>query len=104
MNRSIAANLHFCNLGFNKTVGHSIFVFWQLNNLSLSLFLFLFFLFIKNQMAVFSQIKNFIKNSYIGGQKYETAARIVEEENKAKNTMPNYPELDSYRLTAKLGE
>jgi hypothetical protein len=55
-------------------------------------------------MAVFSQIKNFIKNSYIGGQKYETAARIVEEENKAKNTMPNYPELDSYRLTAKLGE
>ncbi|KAG1055920.1 hypothetical protein G6F43_002158 [Rhizopus delemar] len=55
-------------------------------------------------MAVFSQIKNFIKNSYIGGQKYETAARIVEEENKAKNTMPNYPELDSYRLTAKLGD
>lgn len=55
-------------------------------------------------MAVFSQIKNFIKSSYLGGQKYEAAAKIVEEEKKAKNTMPSYPELGAYQLTAKLGE
>lgn len=55
-------------------------------------------------MAVFNQIKNFIKTSYMGGQKYEAAARIVQEELKAKNTMPNYPELAAYQLTAKLGE
>ncbi|KAG1236394.1 hypothetical protein G6F68_018863 [Rhizopus microsporus] len=40
----------------------------------------------------------------MGGLKYEAAARIVQEELKAKSTMPNYPELDSYRLTAKLGD
>lgn len=55
-------------------------------------------------MAVFNQIKNFIKTSYLGGQKYEAAARIVQEELKAKSTMPNYPELGAYQLTAKLGE
>ncbi|EIE90361.1 hypothetical protein RO3G_15072 [Rhizopus delemar RA 99-880] len=55
-------------------------------------------------MAVFNQIKNFIKTSYMGGQKYEAAARIVQEELKAKNTMPNYPGLAAYQLTAKLGD
>lgn len=55
-------------------------------------------------MAVFNQIKNFIKTSYLGGQKYEAAARIVQEELKAKSTMPNYPELGAYQLTAKLGD
>lgn len=53
---------------------------------------------------MFSQIKNFIKSSYLGGQKYEAAAKIVEEEKKAKNIMPSYPELSAYQLTAKLGE
>ncbi|CAO3667978.1 unnamed protein product [Rhizopus stolonifer] len=55
-------------------------------------------------MAVFSQIKNFIKSSYMGGQKFETATRIVQEENKAKDTMPNFSGLEEYQLTAKLGD
>lgn len=67
-------------------------------------------------MAVFSQIKNFIKNgkSYSSAgstlsktsatQKYETAARMVEEEKIAKQTMPNYGGLENYQLLSKLGE
>lgn len=67
-------------------------------------------------MAVFSQIKNFIKNgkSYSSAnstqsrnsttQKYETAARMVEEEKIAKQTMPSYGGLEKYQLTSKLGE
>jgi hypothetical protein len=67
-------------------------------------------------MAVFSQIKNFIKSgkSYTSTgsslsrrsttQKYETAARMVEEEKIAKQTMPNYGGLEQYQLKSKLGE
>lgn len=67
-------------------------------------------------MAVFSQIKNFIKSgkSYNSTgstlsrrsttQKYEAAARMVEEENLAKQTMPSYQGLENYRLKSKLGE
>jgi hypothetical protein len=66
-------------------------------------------------MAVFSQIKNFIKSgkSYTSTgsslsrhstHKYETAARMVEEEKIAKQTMPNYKGLEEYQLKSKLGE
>ncbi|KAI8329194.1 kinase-like domain-containing protein [Blakeslea trispora] len=64
-------------------------------------------------MAVFSQIKNFIKsgkNEHSSlsrrstAQKYEQAARMVEEENLAKQTMPTYPGLEDYQLTTKLGD
>lgn len=67
-------------------------------------------------MAVFSQIKNFIKSgkSYNSTgsslsrrsttQKYETAARMVEEENIAKQTMPSYHGLENYQLKTKLGD
>jgi cell division protein FtsB len=84
-----------------KPMKSKLFLF---NLLSLSLLFFFIFFFLKSQMAVFNQIKNFIKTSYLGGQKYEAAARIVQEELKAKSTMPNYPELGAYQLTAKLGE
>lgn len=71
---------------------------------------------LKSLMAVFSQIKNFIKSgkSYNSTgsslsrrsttQKYETAARMVEEENIAKQTMPSYHGLENYQLKTKLGE
>ncbi|KAI8338802.1 kinase [Choanephora cucurbitarum] len=64
-------------------------------------------------MAVFSQIKNFIKSGKnepntlsrrSTAQKYEQAARMVEEENLAKQTMPAYPGLEDYQLTTKLGD
>ncbi|KAI8049787.1 kinase-like domain-containing protein [Gilbertella persicaria] len=62
-------------------------------------------------MAVFSQIKNFIKSgkseqslSRSSTQKYEQAARMVEEENLAKQTMPSYPGLENYQLKNKLGD
>lgn len=67
-------------------------------------------------MAVFSQIKNFIKSgkSYSSHgsnlsrqsttQKYETAQRMVEEEKIAKQTMPSYQGLEDYQLRTKLGE
>ncbi|KAI9252134.1 kinase-like domain-containing protein [Sporodiniella umbellata] len=55
-------------------------------------------------MAVFSHIKNFIKSSYPGSQKFEAATRIVQEEKKAKDTMPRFPGLEEYKVTAKLGD
>lgn len=55
-------------------------------------------------MVVTSQINNLKHNSYTEYERYETAARIIEEENKAKCTMPSYPELEAYQLTVKLGE
>lgn len=65
-------------------------------------------------MAVFSQIKNFIKSGKSTSstsisrqsttQKYETAARMVEEEKIAKQTMPTYGGLEDYVLKSKLGE
>ncbi|KAL0145447.1 CAMK/CAMK1/CAMK1-RCK protein kinase [Mucor lusitanicus] len=67
-------------------------------------------------MAVFSQIKNFIKSgkSYSSHgsnlsrqsttQKYETAQRMVEEEKIAKQTMPSYQGLEDYQLRVKLGD
>lgn len=65
-------------------------------------------------MAVFSQIKNFIKTgkSYTTEEghhvskeeKYEKAARMVEEEKIAKSTMPSYQGLEDYQLKSKLGE
>ncbi|KAI8885684.1 Pkinase-domain-containing protein [Backusella circina FSU 941] len=67
-------------------------------------------------MAMLSQIKNFIKggrssNSTHSGQsrqsnarKFETAARIVEEENKARKTMPRYNGLEDYEVLSKLGD
>ncbi|KAG1467843.1 hypothetical protein G6F56_004183 [Rhizopus delemar] len=55
-------------------------------------------------MVVTSQINNLKHNSYTEYERYETAARIIEEENKAKCTMPSYPELEAYQLTVKLGD
>lgn len=65
-------------------------------------------------MALFSQIKNFIKSSSSKHstnisrrstiQKYETAQRIVEKENMAKQTLPSYAGLENYQIEAKLGE
>lgn len=66
-------------------------------------------------MALFSQIKNFIKSSSSKNnatesnisrrstiQKYETAQRIVEKENIAKRRLPTG--LDNYSFEEKLGE
>jgi hypothetical protein len=67
-------------------------------------------------MAMLSQLKNFIKggkssHSTHSGQsrqsnarKYETAARIVEEENRARRKMPIYNGLEDYEILSKLGE
>ncbi|KAF7721655.1 hypothetical protein EC973_004331 [Apophysomyces ossiformis] len=68
-------------------------------------------------MSVFSQIKNFIRSgkSASGGdslstssqrkaKKYEAVARIVEEENIAKQRLPTYDGLERYKLIAKLGD
>ncbi|KAG0182821.1 hypothetical protein DFQ28_005249 [Apophysomyces sp. BC1034] len=68
-------------------------------------------------MSVFSQIKNFIRSgkSSSGGdslstvsqrkaKKYEAVARIVEEENMAKQRLPSYDGLERYKLISKLGD
>ncbi|KAI8993344.1 kinase-like domain-containing protein [Pilobolus umbonatus] len=64
-------------------------------------------------MAVFSQIKNFIKSgksfSSMGSRNsvhnpYEAASRIVHEENIARQKMPVYAGLEEYELKAKLGD
>ncbi|KAI9027152.1 kinase-like domain-containing protein [Phycomyces nitens] len=66
-------------------------------------------------MSLLSQIKNFLrssKNATDGSslisqrkaRKLETAARIVEEENIAKQRMPTYRGLERYKLIKKLGD
>jgi hypothetical protein len=73
-------------------------------------------------MAVFTQIRNFIKSGtsfssssfksrsssvssrHSTQQQYETAQRIVEEENMARQTMPSFSGLEDYQLLIKLGE
>ena len=77
-------------------------------------------------MSVFNQIKNFIRsgrNISLSGSnnssdtanpddeltqqdvnKYEAVARLVEEENLAKQRLPSYEGLERYKLLDKLGE
>ncbi|KAI8143490.1 kinase-like domain-containing protein [Fennellomyces sp. T-0311] len=76
-------------------------------------------------MSVFNQIKNFIRNgrnislsgSNTGSdnhsedgftqndvKKYEAVARLVEEENLAKQRLPSYEGLERYKLVDKLGD
>jgi hypothetical protein len=72
-----------------------------------------YFIKIYTTMAVFSQIKNFIRSgkSYTSqgsthshNNTKEQAARMVEEEKIAKSTMPSYQGLEDYQLKSKLGE
>jgi hypothetical protein len=62
-------------------------------------------------MALFSQIKNFIKSSKGSNlsrrstiQKFETAQRIVDKENMAKQQAPAFPGLENYEIERRLGE
>ncbi|KAL0093374.1 kinase [Phycomyces blakesleeanus] len=66
-------------------------------------------------MSLLSQIKNFLRSNKNGtdgsslisqrkARKLETAARIVEEENIAKQRMPIYRGLERYKLIKKLGD
>ncbi|KAI8100063.1 kinase [Halteromyces radiatus] len=57
-------------------------------------------------MSVFSKFTNFIRHTKnaVSGDKYETAARIVEEERQAKRHLPSYTGLERYQLLEKIGD